>query len=409
MSTAQAKSAAGPKVEHPLRNPQYRRWLIGSTVSLLGDQFYLVALPWLVLQQTGSTVAMGTVLMAGSIPRAILMLMGGAVSDRFSARKVMIAAAGARTICVTTIGVLVWMRILSLWELYALGIAFGVADAFSAPAQSAYLPSLVKPEQMVAASSLGQSTAQLATILGPSPAGFVIKAGGIAWAFFADAISFLAIIGALWKLPDPPEFQVARAPVWRSILDGLGYVGRDRPLRSLLLLVTIINFSIAGPIVIGLVYLSKTRLGSPTGFAIAISTMAAGSLLGSLLAGIWKIRRLGVMILLASLALGLCLASMGAMKTIWSIASVQLVIGAAAGMFNVHVNAWLMQRIDAAVRGRVSSVLMLGTFGLTPFSLALSGILVAWNVKLMFLFAGGIVLLATAAVSFQEQLRDINK
>jgi MFS family permease len=366
-----------------------------------------VALPWLILQQTGSAVAMGTVLMAGSIPRALLMLMGGAVSDRFSARKVMIAAAGARTVCVATIGILVWVRVLSLWELYTLAIAFGVADAFSAPAQSAYLPSLVKPEQMVAASSLGQSTAQLATILGPAPAGFVIKAGGIAWAFFGDAISFLAIIGALWRLPDPPQFQVSRPTICRSILEGLVYVGKDRPLRSLSLFVMIINFCIAGPVVIGLMYLSKRWLGSPAGFGIAISAMAAGSLLGSLLAGVWKICRIGVMILLASLTLGFCLASIGIMKTIWSIAGVQLIIGGAAAMINVHVNAWLYQRIDAAVRGRVSSVIMLGSFGLTPFSLALSGVLVAWNVKLMFLFAGGIVLLATASASFYEHFRAI--
>src|SRR5437867_3454799 len=69
-------------VEHPLRNPNYRLWLIGGTISLLGDQFYLVALPWLVLQQTGSAVVMGAIMMAGAIPRALLMLMGGAVSDR---------------------------------------------------------------------------------------------------------------------------------------------------------------------------------------------------------------------------------------------------------------------------------------------------------------------------------------
>ena len=76
-----------PAAEHPLKNPNYRLWLTGGTISLLGDQFYLVALPWLVLQQTGSAVAMGAIMMAGAIPRAALMLMGGALSDRLSARK----------------------------------------------------------------------------------------------------------------------------------------------------------------------------------------------------------------------------------------------------------------------------------------------------------------------------------
>src|SRR5205085_1330462 len=110
-------SAQAAATEHPLRNPNYRRLLIGGTISLLGDQFYLVALPWLVLQQTGSAVAMGTILMAGAIPRAVLMLMGGVLTDRISPRKIMVGTASARAACVTAIGLLVWLELLQTWEL----------------------------------------------------------------------------------------------------------------------------------------------------------------------------------------------------------------------------------------------------------------------------------------------------
>src|SRR5437660_12656640 len=156
VSTATASPSI---IEHPLRNPHYRLWLVGGTISLLGDQFYLVALPWLVLQQTGSAVVMGAIMMAGAIPRALLMLMGGAVSDRMSARKIMIATAMARTICVTVIAVLVWLRVLRTWELYALAVAFGVADDFAVPGQMGCLASVVEREQLVAARSVSQSTA----------------------------------------------------------------------------------------------------------------------------------------------------------------------------------------------------------------------------------------------------------
>ena len=394
-------------VEHPLRNPNYRLWLIGGTISLLGDQFYLVALPWLVLQQTGSAVAMGAIMMSGAIPRALLMLMGGAVSDRMSARKIMMATATARTICVTVIGLLVWLRILRTWELYALAFAFGVADAFAVPAQTAYMPSLLKREQLVAASSVSQSTGLLTTILGPVPAGFVIQTLGVAWAFFVDAISFLFIIGALWKLPDPPKSQAPRKAMWHSIAEGIAYVGKDVPLRSLMLLATMLNFCIAGPVSIGLAYLTKTRFGSPAAYGMVISAVAAGSLLGALLAGMCKIRRRGVMILAVSAVLGLCLGSIGLMDRLWSVAGVLLVMGVAAGMVNVHIGAWAMQRIDAAVRGRVASVLMLASFGITPISLAVAGFLVAWSLKLMFLLAGGLMVLAAAGAAFQKPVREI--
>jgi MFS family permease len=402
-----AEAISASTVEHPLRNPDYRLWLIGGTISLLGDQFYLVALPWLVLQQTGSAVAMGAIMMTGAIPRALLMLMGGAVSDRVSARKIMMATATARTICVTVIGVLVWLRILRTWELYALTFAFGVADAFAVPAQTAYMPSLLKREQLVAASSVSQSTGQLTTILGPVPVGLVIQALGVAWAFFVDAISFLFIIGALWKLPDPPKSQTARKAMWHSIAEGIAYVGKDVPLRSLMLLATIMNFCIAGPVSIGLAYWTKTRFGSPAAYGIVISAVAAGSLLGALLAGVWKIRRRGVMILAVSAVLGLCLGSIGLIDRVWSVAGVLLVMGVAAGMVNVHIGAWAMQRIDAGVRGRVASVLMLASFGIAPISLAVAGFLVAWSLKFMFLLAGGLMVLAAAGASFQKPVREI--
>jgi MFS family permease len=406
-ASASAKNISASTVEHPLRNPNYRLWLTGGTISLLGDQFYFVALPWLVLQQTGSAVAMGAILMAGAIPRALLMLMGGAVSDRMSARKIMMATATARTICVTVIGVLVWLRVLRIWELYALAVAFGVADAFAVPAQSAYMPSLVKREQMVAASSVSQSTAQMTTIVGPVPAGFVIKTLGVAWAFFLDAISFLFIIGALWKLPDPPKPQTARKSMLHSIAEGIAYVRKDVPLRSLMVLVMILNFCVAGPVSIGLAYLTKTKFGSPADYGIVISAFAAGSLLGALLAGVWKIRRRGVMILLVSMALGVCLGSIGWLGKVWSIAGVLLIMGVAAGMINIHISAWIMQRIDTAVRGRVASVLMLASFGITPISLAVAGFLVAWSLKFMFLLAGGLMVLAAAGAAFQKPVREI--
>jgi len=404
---ASTPTASKPAMEHPLRNSNYRLWLIGGTISLLGDQFYMVALPWLILQQTGSAVAMGAVMMAGSIPRALLMLMGGVLSDRMSARKIMMTTATARTICVAVIGILVWFGVLHMWELYILAVVFGVADAFAYPASTAYLPSLLQPEQLVAASSVGQSAAQLTTIAGPVPAGFVIKALGVAWAFFVDAVSFLFIIGALWKLPDPPKSQAASKAVWPAIAEGITYVGRDVPLRSLMLLAMTMNFCFTGPVSIGLTYLTNARFGSPAILGTLMSAVAAGSLLGALLAGVWKIRRRGILMLLVAAALAPCLGSIGLMDRVWPLAGVLFVIGALAALMNVHIGAWVMQRIDAAVRGRVASVLMLGSFGIMPISFAVAGFLIAWNLKFTFLIAGLAMLITAAGASLQKPVREI--
>ncbi len=397
-----------PAAQHPLRERNFRMLWAGSAISAVGDQFYLVALPWVVLQLTGSAVAVGTILMAVAIPRALLMLFGGALTDRISARRILMSTASARTLLVTLIGFLLWWHRLQLWELYVIGFFFGVADAFAWPAATTLLPSVVKREQLVAANSVFQTTGQLTTIAAPAPAGLAIKALGTAWAFFIDAVSFLFIIAALWRLPDPPKAgSAAKPPMWQSILDGIAYVQRDIPLRSLMLVAAMLNFCISGPMGVGLPYLVKTKFGSAAAYGLAISAMAAGGLLGALLAGILKIKRRGLLLLGACAVISVGIASIGLLSHLWLIAAVLLLLGCSAGVANVHIAAWIQQRIDATVRGRVFSVLMLANFGLIPVSLAVAGLLIAWNLKLMFLIAGASMLLVTVFGATQKQVRAI--
>ncbi|HWG39474.1 MAG TPA: MFS transporter [Candidatus Acidoferrales bacterium] len=398
-----------PKPEHPLRNPFFRKWWIGASISLTGDQFYLVALPWVILQLTGSAVAMGSILMLAAVPRAVLMLLGGALSDRFSPRKIMMCTASARTLFVAAIGILLWAHQLHIWHLYLLAFAFGTADAFGAPAASTFLPSLVKKEQLLAANSVFQSTAQVTMIAAPAPAGLVIRAFGAVWAFLMDAVSFLFIIGALWQLPDPPQTSgtMKKPPVWRSILEGIGHVYRDVPLRSLMSLAAVINFCLAGPMSVGLAYLAKQRFGSPAAYGVLISSIAAGGLAGAFLAGVWKPQRRGVLMLSVATLLALGVGSVGLLHSLWAIAVVLVVMGVSAGLTNIQIVSWVQKRVEQAVRGRVMSVLMFLSLGLMPISLALAGVLAQWSLKGLFLLGSAALLLVTTAGAMQKTVRDI--
>jgi MFS family permease len=397
-----------PRLPHPLRTAHFRRLWIGGSISLLGDQFYFVSLPWLVLQLTGSALAMSTILMTGAIPRAVLMLMGGALSDRISPRRIMIGTALSRTVLVTVIGALLVWHSLHMWELYLLAFAFGVADAFAMPASSAYLPLIVEREQLVQANSVSQTTAQLVTIAGPAPAAIVLKILGAAWAFFLDALSFLAILAALWTLPDPPARpKAAKQPMWRSIVEGIRAVRNDQPLSVLMLMATVINFCLTGPIAVGLPDLASSRFHSPTAFAVLLSSVAAGGLLGALLAGVWKIRRKGLLMLGGSACIGLCIASIGLLPKLWLIAAVLVLTGMAAGLVNLHILTWIQQRVDASTRGRVMSVLMVASIGLMPLSLAAGGVLAQWNLTWMFVIAGVATMAVAASATPLRTLRKI--
>ncbi len=401
---------AAPSARHPLRNPQYRLLWAGGTISGMGDQFYFVALPWLILQLTGSGIVLGTVTMMAAIPRAALMLLGGAVTDRISPRRIMMLTASTRTVLVAAVSVLLWTRWLHLWHLYLLALGFGIADAFAGPAAQAYLPSLVAPEQLAAAGSVGQSTAQVITLVAPAPVGLFIKAFGTAWALFIDAISFLFILGALWRLPDPPAASAGapRRPMLRSILDGLHYVKSDVALSSLMLVVAVLNFAIAGPLSIGIAFIAKQRFGTPLAFGLLMSAAAAGALIGTLLAGLTTHRRRGRLLLVVSTVIALCLGCIGLVQREPLLAAVLFVMSATAAFLNVQLIAWFQQRIERAMMGRVMSVLMFASVGLMPFSLALAGFALKWSLPATFLIAGAMVLLVTLLAASHRPVREID-
>lgn len=238
----------------------------------------------------------------------------------------------------------------------------------------------------------------------------MIKAFGTASAFLIDAVSFLFIIGALWKLPDPPATiaPLTKKPsVWRSIREGLSHVYRDVPLRSFLILAAVLNFCLAGPMVVGLAYLTKQRFGSPASFGIVISALAAGGLAGAVLAGIWKPRRRGVLLLSACTVLALCLGSIGLLDHLWPICGVLALMGVSSGLANIQIVSWIQQRVEMAILGRVMSVLMFVSLGLVPISMAVSGVLAQWSLKWMYLLGALLMLLAISAGALQKPVREI--
>lgn len=402
---------------HPLRLPMFRNLWIGSTISLFGDQFYFVALPWLVLQLTGSSLALGTVLMTAAIPRAALMLVGGAVTDRFSARGVLLASATVRTVLVGLVASLVGLRAIHLWHLYALTFAFGVADAFSFPAGAALLPTLLTPQQLRPANAFMQSSTLATQMLGRAPAGLAIRLWGIAAALFLDAASFLAVIFALARLPKPKKAAVdASAPaatkrpgMWHSIIEGVQAVRQDRALLSLMAISAAINICVSGPIGVGLASVAKFKFGSAAAFGTFLSCFSGGTLAGLMLGGLVKNpRKRGLQFIAMSGFAGLALVGIGALLKFAVIATLLALMGLAVGFVNVQFSTWMQTRVSRDLLGRAMSVLMFAAVGLIPVSYALSGVAARWSVSGLLVGAGALLVLASAAALFAKAAREID-
>lgn len=393
-----------PDPGHPIRLPHFRNLWIGVTISVLGDQFYLVALPWLVLQLTGSSLALGTMLMTAAIPRAALMLVGGAMIDRFSARRVVMATATTRALLVGAVAALIWLGVIRLWHLYLLTFAFGIADAFSFPAGPALIPTLVEPGQLQSANAMLQSSTVVSQMVGPAPAGLAIRRWGVAPALFLDAVSFLAVLVAIVRLPvpakSPSPSPAAGAPprpsMLHAIAEGLRTVWHDPPLLALMGVFAAINFFVAGPIGVGLPVMAKS-LGSAATFGTFLTCFGGGTLAGLALAGLVKRpRKRGLQILLMGAVTGLEMVAIGLVPKEAVIEALMALMGLGVGFVNVQFGAWLQTRVERALLGRVMSVLMFCAVGLVPISYAVAGGLALWSLPA--LFAGGGALLTATSI-----------
>jgi len=248
----------------------FRKLWLATMLSLVGDFFSYVAMAWLVLQLTGSSFALGTVLVIQALPRAVLMVVGGALADRLSPRLTMLGSMGLRALAVGPLALLVLTGHVQLWQVYVIAAVFGVVDAFFMPARMSILPAVVTDRELEPGNALLNLTSQAAIIVGPVLGGLVIAAFGIGWAFATDAACFA--VGFLFILWLPVAKATTGAQAGRrlggQILDGLRYAWSDFGIRVTLIVVAVIDFAANGAYGVGLPTLAHDRYGAgPRGSA----------------------------------------------------------------------------------------------------------------------------------------------
>jgi MFS family permease len=401
----------------------FRLLWIGQGTSLLGDQFYLIAMPWLVLQRTGDALALGAVLALAGLPRAIFCLLGGAVTDRFSPRLTMLVSDVVRMAMMVGLTVLVLVNYTPIWLLYAFSLVFGIAAGFFLPASNAIVPELVGKDNLKAGNAISQGTSQLAQFVGPVLAGGLIAWAGhnlhlvggsisslelqsAALAFAFDALTFLVSIVTLWLIDAPVHQTTAEhEKVLESIWSGLRFFWQDAFLRFVLVMMACGSFLFVGSLMVGVPLLATTRLaGGASTFGILMSAYAGGSLLGIIGAGaLPKLspRQLKSMLIILDLldALGWILLA-GTTSILWASATM-LVIGLGMGYQMITFFTAMQRRAPRQMMGRLMSVVMLFNIGLTPLSQALAGLISKWSLIGLFWLAGGLFFILIAWASFQ--------
>jgi MFS family permease len=353
-----------------LRSGPFRRYIIGSSISDTGTWMQVMAQGYVMSTLTTSALKLGLANLFAGLPMLLLTMVGGSAADRFDKRKILLITQYIQIMLAIGMGFLVWSGRIEIWHIFVFAAILGVSNSFEMPTLSALVPELVKREEIQGAVSLDRSVFHGSRVVGPALGGQLIARLGTASAFFANAISFLALIIAILSLPARrPGTKEEEEKRTSGIKDGFKYVAADKPSLAMVSVIATQAFfifpiiTVMMPLYVRLVLgMGADRLGSLMGAS------AVGSLVGSLfLIGLPREKRISLMMTCAAAATA---AVFGLSRgPTFYVATALLIVNSLAMATNFGLASTIVQeRAPDHLRGRVSAVFMLSFVGLMPFA-----------------------------------------
>ena len=360
----------------------------GQLVSQLGNQAFLIATTFYVLEVTRSASLVAGAMIAATIPLVVLGPIGGTVADRHSRRSILIAADWLRAIATG------WLGLVLLWEpggtlqhvtlIVAVAGVNGLMSALFAPAFQALVPELVPHDRLAMANSVNQISTQTSTLMGQALGGVLYIAWGPAALLLVDAVSFAYAGVVTWFLPrDPSRPQTTgslRLAFHRYAAEtaaGMAYVWRSPGMTAVLGVFAGVNFLFMPVFVLMPFYVTEVLGVGPEWYGFLLSGSGVGALTGSVAAGV-LLRTLGVHAAAVRVCLGgiaSAVALLGLIDSRWSALGAFVAIGALSAIINVTVMTAFQSGVPAEVRGRVMALLIALSTAAVPIGMGLGGVM----------------------------------
>src|SRR5438067_5798105 len=353
-----------------LRARPFRRYIIGSAISDTGTWMQVMAQGWVMTTLTTSALMLGVVNLCSGLPMLALTMVGGAAADRFDKRKILLITQYVQIGIAGSIGLLIWSGHIAIWQVFIFAAIPGVSNSFEMPTLSALVPELVERHEIQSAISLDRSVFHGSRMVRFSLAGILIKAWGMASAFFANAVSFVVLIIAILSLP-PRRHGTAEEEEKRAsgIKEGFRYIANDRPSLAMLVLIATQSFCIFPIITVMMPLYGRLvlHLGADQ-VGLLMGASAVGSVVGSLFViGLPRDKRVPLMMINAAAVTGAILGMSRAPS--FYIATALMIINSLGLATNFGLCSTIVQeRAPDYLRGRVSAVFMLSFVGIMPIA-----------------------------------------
>jgi MFS family permease len=346
--------------------PNFRRYVSGQSLSLIGTWVETVAQALLVLRLTHSGTVLGLTTAARYAPILVLSPYAGLVVDRYPKRRVLLGTQIGLGLVSAVLGIVVLTGHVRLWQVVVLALLFGTFSAVDNPARQAFVPEVVGRALVRNAVTLNSTSVNVARVVGPTVAALVVSTIGIGWCFVVNAVSFVFVIASLLSLDVRSLHPVAPAPRRRGQLrEALRYVARvpaiARPLLMMALIGTFtFEFEVSLPLLA-----TTTFHGTAATYSWLLGAFGTGAVAGGLYAARWA--RTGVTRLTwAALAYAVAVGLLAVAPTLLTAVAACVLAGAATVAFLTTGNSTIQLASDPAYRGRVTALWSMALVGSTP-------------------------------------------
>ena len=366
-----------PAALRSLRARNYRLFISGQLISLIGTWMQTVAQAWLIYGLTGSAALLGLIGFAGQIPVFVLAPLGGVIADRVNRHRILLATQGSMMVLALSLAALTLSHRIAVWEVFALAALLGISNAFDIPARQAFVAEMVEREDLANAIALNSSMVNGARIVGPAVAGIVVAAVGEGWCFLLNGLSYVAVLAALMRMHVKPSVAPASTPsAWNSVVEGFAFSWQQTPVRALLLLLGLVSLMGMPYSVLMPIFADKILHGGPDAYGLLMSCSGIGALAAAATLTVRKsIRGLGRWVAMSAVGFGVCLIGFSLSRTLWLSAVLPVPAGFCMMREMASSNTLIQSMVPDRLRGRVMAVYSMMFMGMAPLGALIAGFL----------------------------------
>lgn len=376
-----------------LKYRNYRFFLVGQSLSLIGTWIQRIAMIWLAYQLTNSAFILGLIGFCEQIPIFVIAPFAGVYADRWDKHKALIRIESLAMLQAVILGVLTLTHVIMIWHIIALSLVLGIINAFEVPMRQSFVVDMVNRDKdaLGNAIALNSTIFNLSRLVGPSVAGILISVAGEGWCFMANGFSYAIVVVSLilMRIVTLPVSIEAAGQVLARLTEGVRYIRSKHVMASLLILLAVISFSNASLRTLAPVFAKDILHGDADTFGFLMSAAGVGAIIGALfLTGHRDAKLMRRIVQYTGFGLGISMICFGASRWLWLSLGFMAAGGLAQMMHTASTNTLLQLHTDDDKRGRVMSFYTVCLQGMMPFGSLVAGSLAgvvgaAWAVVSM--------------------------